>query len=137
MKKFDLDLKYIHNKYVMAAAVINCIYTAISEEEEPDWRKESHNYKTKIVIALCNDMLYIMSMNMNPGDFFGSKYRGLESIVDAACFHDIEKSIKDVEDIIKEQIVINVKGTATERDMMQFVPKFNEDKVKIVFNINK
>ena len=134
MKEFDLDLKYIHNKYVMAAAVINCIYTAISEEDRNDLRSSS--YKLQSVVTLSRDMMHILSMNMNPVEFFGSNI-SLETIIDAACFHNIDKSIKDVEDNIKEQIIINVKGTATERDMLQFVPKFNEDKVKIVFNINK
>lgn len=134
MKKFDLDLKYIHNKYVMAAAIVNCIYTAISEEDRNDF--QSSSYKLQSIVTLSRDMMRILSMNMNPDEFFGSNV-SLETIVDAACFHDIGKSIKDVEDNIKEQIVINIEGTATERDLMQFVPNFNEDKVKIVFNINK
>lgn len=132
MKEFTLDLKYIHNKYLMCAAVINCIYTVISEEKDNDWLKDSHSYKLQKVIALSHDIMYILSMNFHPEAFFG-QYHGLETIVDAKCFHSIEKSIKEVEDIIKEQIIINVKGTATIPDIMQYVPKFDESKVLIQF----
>lgn len=133
MKEFTLDLKYISNKYAMAAAVINCIYTTISEEDCKDL-KGTHQYRLQRVIKLSHDMMYILSMNMNPEKYFGSQYSGLESIVNAACFHNIEQSIKDVEEVLNELIVINIKGVACTQDIMDYVPKFDETKICINFH---
>lgn len=135
MREFTLNTKYIHNKYVMCAAIINCIYTAISDADKNDI-KSTHTYNMQKIIGLSRNMLYIMGMNMNPEEFFGGKYSGLESIVDAACFHNIEQSVKEVEDIVDEQIVININSAtslAQLSDLMQYVPKFNKDKICIKY----
>lgn len=131
MKEFTLDCKYIRNKYTMCAAVINCIYTAITESNHNDI-KNSTDYKLKAIIKLSNDLMRIMSMNMCPEQYFGNKYSGLETIVDASSFHDIKRSIIDVENAIDDQIIIKIDTeVSTSSEIMQFVPDFNKNKILI------
>lgn len=131
MREFTLDCKYIRNKYVMCAAVINCIYTAITESNHNDI-KNSTDYKLKAIIKLSNDLMRIMSMNMCPDQYFGNKYSGLETVIDASSFHDIKRSIIDVENAIDDQITIKIDTEAsTSSEIMQFVPDFNKNKILI------
>jgi len=129
MREFRIDLKYITNKEVMCVAIINCIYTAINEETDRDL-SGSHDYKVQRVIEMAHDIMGILTMNNDNSPDFG-RYSGLETIVDAKCFHNIEESVKAVEEVIKEQIVINLVGIPTTHDIMQFVPTFNENKILI------
>jgi hypothetical protein len=119
----------------MCAAVINCIYTAITESNRNDIKNSTdYNYKDKVkaIIKLSNDLMRIMSMNMCPEQYFGSKYNGLETVVDASSFHDIKRSIIDVENAIDDQITIKIDTEAsTSSEIMQFVPDFNKNKILI------
>lgn len=131
MKEFTLDCKYIRNKYTMCAAVINCIYTVITESNHNDI-KNSTDYKLKAIIKLSNDLMRIMSMNMCPEQYFGNKYSGLETVIDASSFHDIKRSIIDVENAIDDQIIIKIDTeVSTSSEIMQFVPDFNKNKILI------
>lgn len=134
MKKYTLDFKYIRNKYVAALAVLNCIYDAVvPEDEELDWDESPTKCrisKTKAMIALSNNMMHIMSYDMNTNDYF-CKYDALETVLDAKCFRKLPQSIADVEYFIDEPVVIEFKGMFCDPEIMQFVPDFSPEKVKI------
>jgi hypothetical protein len=67
---------------------------------------------------------------MNPDNLL-NQYDALETLDMASSYYSIENDIIKVESFIEELIVIEFKGIMIESDIMQFVPSFDPEKVKI------
>ena len=123
MKKYVLDFKYIRNKQVAPFAILSCIFDAIPRSYDDDGMLTTFN-------AFTTHLSTIIRADMNPENLL-NQYDALETLDMASSYYSIENDIMKVESFIEELIVIEFKGIMAESDIMQFVPSFDPEKVKI------
>ena len=128
MKKYTLDYKYIRSKYATPMAVVSCIYDTIVINVD-NYDKQQKN--SQVIIRLSNVLSRILRIDKDP-DTLLKFFDPLEITAFANCYKNIDEAVRDVEAHITEQIIIEFRGLMCDPEIMQFVPDFNPEKVKIV-----
>ena len=132
MKKYSLDFKYIRNKQTAPLAVLSCILDAVRPPKDRNEKNLKKLEKVRTVFdSLTRYLRDIMKMDLDPSTILGY-YDCLEILTDSNCFRNIDEKVKEVEKLVKEPIVIEFKGFMCDPEIMQFVPDFDKNKIKIV-----
>lgn len=131
MKIYKLEGRYLTNKVAMMSAIFGCVYDAVCLSKN-HWSEDE-------VLTVFNRLMQILSfvakLSMKPYEELGETYDAIEFLDNAAHISKIEEDVNKICSFIKEPIQISIMNYSNyiDRDeLFEFVPKFPENKVKII-----